>query len=88
MNANRCEIRLCMGSSCYSRGNDRILEIIREYIESNHLEEKVDFRGHLCIGKCNHGPNVTIGGVAYHDISESNIRLLLDDAFSRLLTTA
>ncbi len=88
MSTKKCEIKLCMGSSCYSRGNDSIMEVIREFIESRHLEDRVDFRGHLCIGKCNHGPNVTINGVPYHDISESNITLLLQDAFEEILKEA
>lgn len=53
---------------------------MRKYIEDNKLEQRVDFRGNLCCGECNHGPNLTINDTKYSDISASNIKLILDDA--------
>lgn len=73
-----------MGSSCFSRGNDQVLTIINEYLEENNLLDKVDFRGHLCQGNCQHGPNLTIGEAKYNEVSRSNIRFILQDALQAL----
>ena len=85
MDQNRIKIRLCMGSSCFSRGNDRILNLVKSFLDKNQLYEQVDFRGHLCKGKCNKGPNISIGDKEYHQISESSIRLILQEALEPLL---
>lgn len=86
MKTDKLAIRLCMGSSCYARGNDQILNIINSFLEEHHLKEHVDFRGHLCQGHCNKGPNLTIGETKYHEVSLSSIRLILEEVFeSRLV---
>ena len=42
------QIKICLGSSCYSRGNNVHLEVIKKYIAENHLEAEISFSGHLC----------------------------------------
>ena len=34
------EIKICMGSACFAKGNQENLEYIKEYIEENNLENK------------------------------------------------
>lgn len=78
----KIKITICLGSSCFSRGNDRNLEVIQEYLKSHDLKERVDFRGHLCQQKCNRGPNVTINGKTYEKVNETTIVDILDKYFS------
>lgn len=68
-----------MGSSCYTRGNDEVLTVIRNYIDGNNLSEKVDFRGHLCEGHCNKGPNISIGAHDYHEVDNQKLNDILED---------
>ena len=35
------EIKICMGSSCFARGNNENLEIIETFIKENNLEAKM-----------------------------------------------
>jgi NADH:ubiquinone oxidoreductase subunit E len=81
METEKLNIRLCMGSSCYSRGNDEILKIIERYLTEKNLKDNVDFRGYLCKGQCNKGPNLSIGDKEYHEVSLSNIQLILKEVF-------
>lgn len=37
------QIKICLGSSCYSRGNNVHLEVIKKYIAENHLEAEISF---------------------------------------------
>ena len=44
METEKLNIRLCMGSSCYSRGNDEILKIIERYLTEKKSERKCRFQ--------------------------------------------
>jgi NADH:ubiquinone oxidoreductase subunit E len=61
-------ITICMGSSCFSRGNNRNIEVIQDYLSSSKLPPGVDLTGHLCQGHCKSGPNVTMNGKMYHEV--------------------
>lgn len=77
----KIEMRLCLGSSCFTRGNDKVLTTIQKYIEENSFELRTDFRGHLCEGKCNEGPNLTINGIKHGNICESSVTKVLKENF-------
>lgn len=55
-------VTICMGSSCFSRGNSRNVEIIQNFIKNNGLEGKVSVSGCLCSGHCKNGPVLMING--------------------------
>jgi NADH:ubiquinone oxidoreductase subunit E len=61
-------ITICMGSSCFSRGNSRNIEVIQNYLGTHSLPSSVELSGHLCQGHCKSGPNVTINGKMYHEV--------------------
>ena len=60
-------IAICMGSSCFSRGNNRNIEVIQEYLASQKLPAGGELTGHLCQGHCKSGPNVAFNGRLYHE---------------------
>jgi len=62
-----------MGSSCFSRGNNRSLEIIRNYIADNDLDARIELVGSLCSEQCNRGPLITINGKIYYNVNPSTI---------------
>ena len=61
-------IMICMGSSCFSRGNNRNIEVIQEHLAMEPLPAGLELTGHLCEGHCKAGPNVTINGKMYHEV--------------------
>ena len=61
-------ITICMGSSCFSRGNNRNIEVIQEHLGLANAAAGVELTGHLCQGHCKAGPNVTINGKMYHEV--------------------
>jgi len=75
------ELVICLGSSCFARGNKKILETIQKYIKDNKLEGKVKFRGNHCFGKCNKGPVLKIGENFYEQVNEVNVLAILDKEF-------
>ena len=54
-------ITVCLGSSCFARGNSQNLPLIQEYLQTHGLEEQVELRGSRCEGHCLKGPNLRIG---------------------------
>lgn len=76
--AREIEMKICLGSSCFSRGNKKIVMFIKDYIGRNHLEDKVTFRGARCMGHCSCGPNLEINGVIKEGVTASSIEGILE----------
>jgi biotin synthase len=55
-------VGVCMGSSCFSRGNNHTVALIKKFIAEQHLEGRVVLEGHLCQGQCKQGPNIMVDG--------------------------
>lgn len=49
------KITACVGSSCHLKGSRQVILKIQELIRENHLEDKVEFAGTFCMGKCQQG---------------------------------
>lgn len=61
MNVNKTEITICLGSSCFARGNKKMVQVIQQFLKQNFLEDRVLFRGAHCFGECGDGPSIRIG---------------------------
>ena len=71
-------IVICMGSSCFARGNEKNLRIIEEYLSAHALEGEVSLSGSCCEGKCSCGPNIVINGEIYHNVDGGTLIDLLN----------
>ena len=71
-------ITICMGSSCFSRGNSRNIEVVQEFLKKHTLPPNVELCGHLCEGHCKSGPNVMINDKMYHEVDPIVIIALLN----------
>ena len=74
-------ITICMGSSCFARGNKRNLKLIEEYIAKYHIDCALTGRG--CVGKCRSGPNLSIDGEVFERVDSESMRDLLDAQLRR-----
>ncbi len=75
------EIVICMGSSCFSRGNKIALGIIRNYLRENSLEVEITFRGAHCLGICEQGPVLILNDKSYRKVVPEDIPGILDVFF-------
>lgn len=66
---DKVEITICLGSSCFSRGNKMTLRVIDEFLKENHLKEQVHFRGNHCFGHCEEGPVLKINEQEYTNVT-------------------
>jgi NADH:ubiquinone oxidoreductase subunit E len=76
---------LCLGSSCFARGNQEIIRLIKKYIDRKDLSDRVEFKGDHCFDQCSKGPNMLVGDKMYQEITEQNIIGILDEALSDIL---
>jgi len=70
------KIEICMGSSCFSRGNNRNIEVIQKHLASSG-PSPAHLSGHLCLNQCKAGPNVTVDGRVYHAVDPAVMSTLL-----------
>jgi len=68
-------IKICMGSSCFRRGNRKNLEYIERYLEENDCTAEVELVGSRCEEQCRKGPNLQINGQMFHEV---NLEILVD----------
>jgi NADH:ubiquinone oxidoreductase subunit E len=80
----RFEMQICLGSSCFSRGNKEVVQYIREYLRKNHLDDKVIFKGARCLGNCSNGPNLVINGKNIESVTLNQIKNILEREFGNL----
>jgi NADH:ubiquinone oxidoreductase subunit E len=83
--AHRVEMHICLGSSCFSRGNKDVVMFIREYLKKNHLDDKVIFKGARCMGHCSNGPNLNINGITLEGVTLSKIEAILEKELGKLV---
>lgn len=73
------EIKVCMGSACFAKGNMENLEYIKEYAEKNNLESKISIVGSLCENKCEKGPRIIVNNKEYTNVTQNDISKILEE---------
>jgi len=79
--AQRVEMQICLGSSCFSRGNREVVAFIREYLKKNHLDDRIIFKGARCMDLCSKGPNLKINERIIEGVTISRIEGILEKEF-------
>lgn len=72
-------IIICMGSSCFARGNMENLRIIEKFIFKRKLQDKIILKGTLCEDECTRGPVITINGRKFFGVSPDEVEDLVAD---------
>ncbi|MGL4594251.1 MAG: NAD(P)H-dependent oxidoreductase subunit E [Thermoguttaceae bacterium] len=75
------EIVICMGSSCFTRGNEENLRVIEEFIALNDCEDQVQLSGKCCLGRCSDGPNIVIDGQCFNRVNKEMLIDLLNERY-------
>ncbi|MFW5656081.1 MAG: NAD(P)H-dependent oxidoreductase subunit E [Bacteroidota bacterium] len=82
MGTTKIEIVLCMGSSCFARGNKKLQFVIRDYLKTLPFKDDIEFKGYHCLGHCSCGPNIKINDKTVEGVNEENIIATLEKALS------
>lgn len=73
------EIKVCMGSACFAKGNQENLEFIKDYINENNLASDISIIGSLCENKCEQGPRIIIDGSEYNQVTKEKLIKIFDE---------
>lgn len=71
------KIKLCMGSSCFARGNAENLSYLEKFIEEKKLDAQIELLGCRCENCCSKGPNLSIDDVKYSGVTLDEINIIL-----------
>lgn len=74
-------IKVCMGSSCFARGNAKNLQLIQKFLNENNLEAAIELTGLRCCDKCAKGPNITIDDTEYNNLDAGTLLDILEKHF-------
>ncbi len=70
-------IKVCMGSSCFARGNCENLSFLEKYIKDHNLDADLELVGALCEGKCDLGPHVYVDNNEYDEVNIDKLQKIL-----------
>ncbi len=71
-------LKVCVGTSCYINGSQKILDRLINYLEENNLTDRVDVRATFCMEKCGESPNVLLDGQVISNANLDKIITALD----------
>jgi len=83
MEPDKKQITICMGSSCFSRGNKNNLRIIQNYLKDNFLDTEVHLTGALCREMCRKGPVIYLNDTIHTNVQQSDLPDLLAEFCSK-----
>ena len=78
------EIKICLGSSCFSRGNKMTLRLVQKYLKDHQLERDVILKGNHCFSNCSAGPTMKIGEKVYEQVTSETVLEILDSEFGEM----
>jgi len=71
-----------MGSSCFARGNNQNLKIIKQYLSDNMQNTAVHLTGALCQENCRKGPVIFLNDKMHNNVGSADLPDLLDTFFT------
>ncbi len=75
-------VSVCMGTACYVRGAEKVLEEFKRLLEINVGETSEDGKFSLsslrCVGACGLAPVVTVGEKVYGRVSPEQVKGILE----------
>jgi NADH:ubiquinone oxidoreductase subunit E len=74
------DVVICLGSSCFARGNAQNLRELKAYLEHHDIAANFRTRGRLCVKNCTSGPTIAINGVEYGNVQPGTAVALLERA--------
>jgi NADH:ubiquinone oxidoreductase subunit E len=75
------EVVICLGSSCFARGNKQLVKIVNDYLRDRNLLNEVRFHGERCFGQCAVGPSLKLDGILKERLDEDSVIAVLDEFF-------
>ena len=74
---------ICIGSSCFARGNAENVKIVEDFIAQRGLEDELDIElsGGLCTNNCPDGPIVIVNDKIYKHVNADVMQDIMESYF-------
>jgi len=66
-------VTVCVGSSCYVRGSDRVAEVLQRLIDEHGLNGRVEINGAFCMEHCSLGVTVRVNDRVYCQVMPDEV---------------
>ncbi len=78
---------ICIGSACYVKGSNQIVNIVNELLESQGWKDKVTVKGSFCMQSCQnkYGLGIKINNTPIKGVTLSNAKEILKEEIGNLL---
>ena len=76
-------IEICVGSSCFVKGSNELVELLKKYLDENDLNDKVQLKGSFCMGQCARGLGVRVNGKLLEGVTLGNAIEMIDLELNR-----
>jgi NADH-quinone oxidoreductase subunit G len=76
--AGRIPVSVCVGTSCYLRGSQKLLQDLLRHVEDQDLETAVELQATFCMEACDRGPTVRVAGQVLHHAGLEAVKERLD----------
>ncbi|MGQ9681182.1 MAG: (2Fe-2S) ferredoxin domain-containing protein [Anaerolineae bacterium] len=72
-------VTVCVGSSCYVRGSDRVAEALQRLIDEHGLEGRVEIGGAFCMEHCSLGVTVRVDDRVYCQVMPEEVESFFEN---------
>jgi NADH:ubiquinone oxidoreductase subunit E len=69
---------VCVGSSCYVRGSERLAETFERWIRERNLQGRVELTGAFCMEQCSMGVSVRVGDTVFRCVDAADAELFFE----------
>jgi NADH-quinone oxidoreductase subunit G len=73
---------VCVGTSCFVRGSQAILQALMRDLQAGGLEDRVDLQATFCFEACNRGPTVRVGDDVFEKCTYEKARGAIETALA------
>jgi NADH-quinone oxidoreductase subunit G len=84
----KLQVCVCVGTSCYVRGAQKLLEQMLGHVKKTGLDEIAEVRTTFCFEQCDRGPTVRIGNTVIHKCTFEQARQELQKQTAMVKTQA
>lgn len=77
---------VCVGSSCYVRGSEKLAETFERLIRERGLDSRVELTGAFCMEQCSMGVSVRIGEQTFRCMDPGEAESFFDQQVMPYLT--
>ena len=80
---SKVKMVICIGSSCFARGNAENVKIVEDFISQRGLSDEIDIElsGGLCTNNCPDGPVVIVNDKIYKHVNSGVMGDILEQHF-------